>query len=275
MIPLRDNIPSSRFPVVTLAIIFLNVLVFLNELKLGRHLPEFFLHYGIVPARYTSADIAQYFSAKEQVLAFFTSMFLHGGWIHLIGNMWILWIFGDNVEDRLGHFRYLALYLAGGLAAGLMHIYTNANSNMPTVGASGAIAGVMGSYFRFYPGAKVETIVPPFFFGPVFVLPAVLFLGWWFLLQFFNGALSLGAWEYAGMISAASPGGRMSVGLCSAFAFPCSPAAPANRAEARLPLSRWTKIWRAGIPARSIGRNSKVGQASRLPGSLGPRQSAL
>jgi membrane associated rhomboid family serine protease len=193
MIPLRDNVPSSRFPAVTLGIIVLNVLAFLQELKLGRHVQDFLLEYGIVPARYTRADVAQYFSLPEQIVPFFTSMFLHGGWIHLLGNMWILWIFGDNVEDRLGRARYIGLYLAGGVAAALLHIYTNAGSLVPTLGASGAIAAVMGAYFRFYPQAKVETLVPPFFFGPTFVLPAVLFLGWWFLLQFFNGALSLGA----------------------------------------------------------------------------------
>src|SRR5512138_3310572 len=120
-------------------------------------------------------------------------MFLHGGWIHLLGNLWTLWIFGDNVEDRLGRSRYLGLYLAGGIAAALLHIFTNAGSPVPTIGASGAIAAVMGAYFRFYPFARVETLIPPFFFGPTFVLPAILFLGWWFLLQFFNGTLSLGA----------------------------------------------------------------------------------
>jgi membrane associated rhomboid family serine protease len=177
---------------VTVGIIALNVLIFLQELKLGHHLQDFILDYAIVPARYTRPEVAQYFSFPDQIRAFFSSMFLHGGWIHLLGNMWTLWIFGDNVEDRLGHLLYLALYLASGVAAALMHIYTNAGSLVPTIGASGAIAGIMGAYFRFYPSARVETLVPPFFFGPVFVLPAVLFLGWWFLLQFFNGALSLG-----------------------------------------------------------------------------------
>src|SRR5438034_11064038 len=107
--------------------------------------------------------------------------------------MWTLWCFGDNVEDRLGRARYLGLYLASGVAAAVLHIFTNAGSVVPTIGASGAIAGIMGAYFRFYPNARVETLVPPFFLGPFLVLPAVLFLGWWFLLQFFNGAISLGA----------------------------------------------------------------------------------
>src|SRR5262245_63734101 len=184
MIPIRDNIPSARFPALTLSIIAINGLVFFEELQLGKHLPEFLLSYGIVPARYTQPDIAQYFTLPQQIFAFFSSMFLHGGWIHLLGNMWILWIFGDNVEDRLGRLRYLALYLASGIAAAMLHIFTNPGSQVPTIGASGAIAGVMGAYFRFYPFARVETLIPPFFFGPVFVLPAVLFLGWWFLLLF-------------------------------------------------------------------------------------------
>ena len=193
MLPIRDDIPSSRFPAATVAIIAVNVMVFLKELQLGPQLEDMLVSFAIIPARYTQPEVAQLFTVPQQVFALFSSMFLHGGWLHLLGNMWTLWIFGDNVEDRLGRARYLGLYLAGGLAAALLHIYTNAGSTVPTIGASGAIAAVMGAYFRFYPSARVETLVPPFFFGPFFVLPAVLFLGWWFLLQFFNGALSLGA----------------------------------------------------------------------------------
>jgi membrane associated rhomboid family serine protease len=193
MLPIRDNIPASRFPAVTLGLIIVNVLIFLRELKLGPHLEQMLFHFAIIPARYTQAEVAQYFSAPSQIFAFFSSMFLHGGWIHLLGNMWTLWIFGDNVEDRLGRSRFIALYLASGVAAALFHIFTNPGSLVPTIGASGAIAGIMGAYFRFFPSAKVETLVPPFFFGPVFVLPAIVFLGWWFLLQFFNGAMSLRA----------------------------------------------------------------------------------
>jgi membrane associated rhomboid family serine protease len=193
MFPLRDNIPSRRFPAVTLGIILLNVLVFLHELKIGRHLGNFMVQFAIIPVRYTHPDIAREFSLPEQIVPFLSSMFLHGGWLHLIGNMWALWIFGDNVEDRLGRARYIGLYLASGIAAALIHVLANADSRLPTIGASGAIAGIMGAYFRFYPLARVETIIPPFFLGPTFALPAVLFLGWWFLLQFFNGTLSLGA----------------------------------------------------------------------------------
>src|SRR6266704_2043502 len=193
MLPLRDDIPASRFPAATVGIIAINVVVFLYELRLGPDLENLLLSFAVIPARYTQPEVAQLFTLSQQIFAFFSSMFLHGGWLHLLGNMWTLWIFGDNVEDRLGRARYLGLYLAGGFAAALLHIYTNAGSTVPTIGASGAIAGVMGAYFRFYPSARVETLVPPFIFGPYFVLPAVLFLGWWFLLQFFNGALSLGA----------------------------------------------------------------------------------
>ena len=194
MLPIRDNIPSRRFPAATLSIIAVNTLVFLWELQLGpRRLEQAFVEFAIIPIRYSNPDIAQVFSLGEQIRPFFSSLFLHGGWLHLIGNMWTLWIFGDNVEDRLGCGRYVALYLASGVAAALMHIYTNLGSQVPTLGASGAIAGVMGAYFRFFPHARVETMIPPFIFGPFFVLPAVLFLGCWFLLQFFNGALTLGA----------------------------------------------------------------------------------
>jgi membrane associated rhomboid family serine protease len=193
MLPLRDDIPSSKFPAATLSIIVLNVLVFLHELKLGSHLEDLLTSFAVIPAVYTNPDIGHFYTASQKIFAFFSSMFLHGGWVHLLGNMWTLWIFGDNVEDRLGRSRYVSLYLAGGVAAALMHIFANANSEVPTIGASGAIAAVMGAYFRFYPNARVETLVPPFFLGPTFVLPAVLFLGVWFLLQFFNGAMSLGA----------------------------------------------------------------------------------
>lgn len=191
MLPLRDDIPSRTFPAVTLLLILLNGLVFFYELSLGRHLEYLLLDWAIVPRRYTDPDLARHFTIVEQASPFLTSMFLHGGWLHLIGNMWTLWIFGDNVEDRLGHGRFLGLYLLSGFAAGLVHIFTNANSMLPTIGASGAVAGIMGAYFRFFPHARVEAVIPPLIFGPVFVVPAVLFLGWWFILQFFNGAVSL------------------------------------------------------------------------------------
>lgn len=191
MLPLRDNIPSRRYPIITTTIIAVNVLVFLWELSLGEKLQDVVLFLGIIPVRYTDGEVAALFTWPEQVVPFFSSMFLHGGWTHLIGNMWTLWIFGDNVEDRLGRIRFIIFYLFGGFAAALLHIFTNVESAVPTIGASGAIAAVMGAYFRLYPHAKIEMVVPPFFLGPMFVVPAVVFLGWWFILQFFNGTLSL------------------------------------------------------------------------------------
>src|SRR4051812_6902170 len=209
MLPLRDNVPSTRFPTITVALIVVNVLVFLHELRLGPALEDMLLGYSIIPARYTVPELAQHFTLPQQLFPFLSTMFLHGGWMHLLGNMWTLWIFGDNVEDRLGKAWYAGLYLAGGVAAAFLHIFTNAGSMVPTIGASGAIAAVMGAYFRFFPYAKVETLIPPFFFGPTFVLPAVLFLGWWFLLQFLNGFMSLnsGGHSFSGVAWWAHVGG--------------------------------------------------------------------
>jgi rhomboid family protein len=209
MLPLRDDIPSRTYPVATVAIIILNVLVFLYELLLGSRLEYWLSDWAIVPLRYTDRDVAGKLTLAEQAAPFLSSMFLHGGWLHLFGNMWTLWIFGDNVEDRLGRKRYVGLYLVSGFVAGLLHIVTNPQSGVPTIGASGAVAGVMGAYFRFFPHARVETVIPPFFFGPVFVLPALFFLGWWLLLQFFNGTMSLlaGPGDFGGVAWWAHVGG--------------------------------------------------------------------
>lgn len=188
MIPLRDTVPSSRFPIVTLCIIGVNVVVFFAEINLSqRALDHFFQHWGVVPLRFTHPRLqANYFTLL-------TSMFLHGGWMHIIGNMWSLWIFGDNVEDRLGRGGFFLFYLLSGLAAGAVHIVTNPASTVPTVGASGAIAGVMGAYLLLFPHATVVTLVPIFFFLQIIELPAVFFLGFWFLTQLFSGTLSLTA----------------------------------------------------------------------------------
>src|SRR5882724_6510874 len=123
MLPLRDDIPSSKFPAATLSIIVINVLVFIQEVRLGSHLDEMLASFAVVPAVYTQPEIGHFYTLSQKIFAFFSSMFLHGGWIHLLGNMWTLWIFGDNVEDRLGRSRYVSLYLAGGIAAALMHIF--------------------------------------------------------------------------------------------------------------------------------------------------------
>ena len=144
--------------------------------------------YGLVPARYSVPEIAAYFTVGQQVLPFLTFMFLHGGLLHLVGNVWFLYIFGDNVEDHLGHFRYLFFYLLCGWASGCAHLALNWHAKIPTIGASGAIAGVMGAYWILYPKARVLTLVPIFFL-PYFVeIPAFLFLGIWLLFQFLSAA---------------------------------------------------------------------------------------
>lgn len=188
MIPLRDTVPSSRFPVVTISIICVNALIFLAEINLGsRALEHAFFTWGIVPLRFTHPRLqANYFTLLS-------SMFMHGGWMHIVGNMWSLWIFGDNVEDRMGRGGFLCFYLLSGLAAGAVHIVTNPASQVPTVGASGAIAGVMGAYLLLFPHARVVTLVPIFFFLQIVELPAVFFLGFWFLTQLFSGTVSLAA----------------------------------------------------------------------------------
>lgn len=192
MIPLRDVNPSDRFPVVTVAIILACTAAFLFELALGKTLNHFIQAYALVPQSITYGLDTGTFGV-ESAAPFFTSMFLHGGWLHLIGNMWFLWIFGDNVEDTLGHFRYAVFYLVCGLAAGLTHYYLSPLSPVPTIGASGAIAGVLGAYLIRYPGARVVTLVPLGFFLQVMELPAWLMLGLWFLVQAIGGFLTLGA----------------------------------------------------------------------------------
>jgi rhomboid family protein len=193
MIPLRDENPASTTPVVTRVLIAINVAVFLYQIVLGPQLRDFIFTWGMIPARVTLALHAHEEPLLGALLPAFTSMFLHGGWMHLIGNMWYLAIFGDNVEDRLGHAGYLAFYLVAGLAAAAVHWYTHSDSRVPTVGASGAIAGVLGAYLAVYPRARVITLVPLF---PIFVqivaLPALVVLGLWFVFQFFSGFLARG-----------------------------------------------------------------------------------
>ncbi|SFM63373.1 rhomboid family intramembrane serine protease [Thermodesulforhabdus norvegica] len=201
MIPLRDANPSYRTPVVNYLIIASCIVVFLYELTLGPYVGEFFLLYGLVPARYFRLDVAVHFSLIEQIIPFFSSMFLHGGWLHLIGNMWTLYIFGDNVESALGHLRYFLFYLLSGLIAALIHLITNPLSPVPTVGASGAISGVMGAYMILYPRARVLTLVPIFIFIQIVEIPAFVFLGLWFILQFYSGTLSLLAGAQVGGIA--------------------------------------------------------------------------
>ena len=195
VIPLRDDTPARRAPLVTWALIAVNVLVFVYQSQLpDRALQHLIETRALIPARYTHPEAAAHYGVgPDGYLSFLTSMFLHGSWLHVIGNMWFLWIFGDNVEDRMGHVRFLLFYVLCGLAAGGLHVLTNGNSLAPTVGASGAIAGVLGAYFLLFPRARVLTLVPIVFIPLFFELPAVTFLLIWFGLQVIQGWAGMGA----------------------------------------------------------------------------------
>jgi membrane associated rhomboid family serine protease len=209
MIPLRDVIPSRTTPYITVAIIILNALAWFYELSLPRDvLPLFLQFYGVVPANFTATTLV-------------SSMFLHGSWSHVIGNMWYLWIFGDNVEDRVGHGRFILFYLFCGIAAGLGQIAMDPSSTLPTIGASGAIAGVMGAYFVLYPHSRVLTLVPLIFYYDIIELPAIVLLGFWFLMQLFSaGAIAVTASSHGngGVAFMAHIAGFI-VGMIAVFAF--------------------------------------------------------
>jgi len=192
MFPLRDSIPSIRTPVVNVLLMVACVAVFFYQLALGPELIRFLETRAFIPARLffpETFETGVLFALGAAVV----SMFLHGGWLHLIGNMWFLWIFGDNVEDVLGHFRYLLFYLVCGLAATLAHALVEPRSLIPVVGASGAIAGVLGAYFVWFPWSRVRSLVFLGFIFTVVEIPAFLFLLLWFVLQFFSGTMALAA----------------------------------------------------------------------------------
>src|SRR5579862_337943 len=189
MIPLRDDQPTFSTPFVNYFLIILNVLIFLWEYSLGvqshRALNSFIGEFGVVPQHTIEVLTGHsYDGLATAIVPLFTSMFLHANIWHVAGNMLFLWIFGDNVEDYIGHFNYLAFYLISGLAAGAAHILVNQGSDVPSIGASGAIAGVMGAYLILYPKARVLVWFPPIF---LFHVPAWIMLGYWFVVQFVSG----------------------------------------------------------------------------------------
>lgn len=187
MLPLRDDNPRRTFPFVTYLLIAANVLAFLWELSLGARLQDALFQIAFVPARFW---ITGYWVAD--IFAIVISMFLHGGLLHIGSNMLYLWIFGDNVEDRLGHGKYLVFYLLCGFLATWAHAFFSPASRIPAIGASGAIAGVLGAYLVLYPHARVMTLIPIFFFITIREVPAIIILGIWFVLQLFSGVGSLG-----------------------------------------------------------------------------------
>jgi membrane associated rhomboid family serine protease len=214
VIPLRDIQPRQIFPYVTVSVIVLNVLFFLYELSLGdRELGRFLQGYAFIPARFF--EPGQWVQDGRAILL---SMFLHGGWAHLLGNMLYLWIFGDNVEERLGHSGYILFYLFCGCFATMAHAFTDTESIVPTIGASGAISGVLGAYLVMFPRARVLTLIPIGYFIRIAELPALAVLGLWFVLQLFSGTLSLGSQQSGGVAWWAHIGGFVA-GMAIAWFF--------------------------------------------------------
>jgi membrane associated rhomboid family serine protease len=201
MFPLYDTVRSRRFPLMNWMLVLLNGLAFYYELTLGEaELHRFILDWGLVPAQLA-------FDSADSWIRILTSMFLHGGWFHILSNMWILIIFGDNIEDRMGSGRYLIFYLLSGTAAALLQAFLYPASTIPMVGASGAIAGVLGAYLILYPRARVATLVPIIFIFTLMELPAIIFLGFWFISQLFSGWLALGGADLGGVAWWAHIGG--------------------------------------------------------------------
>lgn len=205
MLPLSDHNPRSTTPVVNVILIVINVMMFVWELSFGPDLERALYGVAFIPWRLWNSP---YILAN--VITMFVSMFLHGGWLHLGGNMLYLWIFGDNIEDRLGHFKYLLFYLLCGLAATFTHAVMNPTSRVPSIGASGAIAGVLGAYLILFPKARVTTLIPIFFFITIRDIPAIIVLGLWFVLQLFVGVTSVGGAEQGGVAYFAHVGGFVS-----------------------------------------------------------------
>jgi membrane associated rhomboid family serine protease len=267
MIPLKDNIPSRTPPLVNYAIIGMCAVAFLLQLGTQREGRDPLVEqFGMIPRRVLNPDepvavrepaifVDAYgrpvVAEQERELApppfspwltLLSCIFLHGGWMHFLGNMWFLYIFGDNVEDRLGHVAYLLFYLFCGVGASAAHLATNSGSSIPTIGASGAIAGVMGAYFLLYPRATVISLIPIFVFIEIVVLPAPVFLGIWFLLQFFQGTLSITSTETGGVAWWAHIGGFVVGWLVAAFLRLVGETSPP--VEERRPRSDHTMMYR-------------------------------
>ncbi len=266
MFPIRDTIPSSRYPLVNNLLIAVNVAVFLLELSQGPGLREFLLTWGLIPARITVPGIADRFTAWEQLSPFVTFMFLHGGFLHIVTNLWSLWIFGDNVEDRMGHGRYLVFYLLCGWASAAFQMAFNWTSTMPTIGASGAIAGVMGAYLLLYPRSRIVTLVLLIFIPWFVEIPAFFFLGLWFVLQ-----ISSAAGGQAGGIAWWAHVGGFAAGMALLIPFTRSPRSGLDRT-----LSQYTQ--RRGTPRLQMVRPMAGGPADpHLYGALyiTPREARL
>jgi membrane associated rhomboid family serine protease len=224
MIPLKDMTPRRSVPIVTILLIVANSVVFFYQVSMPPRAAEaFLLTYGMVPAKIQYALAGTHHATLQQAAqSIFTCMFLHGGWLHILGNMWFLWIFGGNVEDRFGSARYAVFYIVCGLASGVSELIFTWGSHIPSIGASGAISGVLGAYVVFFPRSKILTLIPLFIIWFTMRIPAIIFIGLWFVMQFLSGISSLGAGGAAssgGVAWWAHVGGFL-VGLAIARALP-------------------------------------------------------
>jgi membrane associated rhomboid family serine protease len=203
MFPIQDSVPSRSVPVVTRALILINVVVFFFELSLSREsIIQLFYLFGVVPARFTDPEWAASIGFPiGSYWSLLTHQFLHGGWLHIVANMWTLWIFGDNVEDRMGPLRFIIFYLVCGVLAALTQVLVTPDATIPSVGASGAIAGILGAYLLFFPTARLIVLIPILFFPFFFELPAVIFLVFWFFIQLFSGTAMLASPQQVGGIA--------------------------------------------------------------------------
>jgi membrane associated rhomboid family serine protease len=221
MIPIRDEIPTRRVPIVNYLLVAANILVFVVMWLAGSSQEALVYQFAMIPLNFTNGV------GLGDVADIFTSMFMHAGLAHIAGNMLYLWIFGDNVEDCLGHASYLAFYLVGGVVASLAHLLTNPTSQLPTVGASGAIAAVLGAYLVLFPQSRIVTFIPLGFFMRLAVVPASIVLGFWFILQLFSGVLSMGGPDMGGVAFWAHIGGFVAgVVIAKLLAPRCRPESP-------------------------------------------------
>ena len=201
MIPIRDTIPSRRVAWVTRLLLIANIAAFAFELRQGTSLEAFIYRFGVVPSHWLISSGSDFLDWPRLFLNLLTFQFLHGGFLHLASNMLYLWIFADNVEDRLGHGRFLLLYLGGGVTSAVVQLLMTPHSSIPMVGASGAIAAVLGAYLLMFPSARIVTLIPLWFFWETIEIPAVLFLGFWVLLQWVEGLTTIGQVADAGGVA--------------------------------------------------------------------------
>jgi len=208
MIPLKDLTPRRSFPIFTLLIIAANVIVFVYQESLGHHAQDVFaMTYGLVPYKISLALQGRHYTMEQALLPLITCMFLHAGFLHIIGNMWFLWVFGGNVEDRLSPFGYLVFYFVAGIGSGITQTLFSWGSHVPCVGASGAISGVLGAYIVFFPNSRILTLVPLFIIFFMWRIPALIFIGLWFAMQFLSGLSSIGSTVTGGVAVWAHVGG--------------------------------------------------------------------